>query len=102
MVEVQPDNVFESFAPADSVAVCGWVEDRGENLYYLWITSDFTVRLELTADQILHQIPGSKRPDGSSIVWIRRDARIARSQILLAGELRCDAPGEENLRVPKY
>jgi hypothetical protein len=113
-VDLRPDDVAQNVAGANTVTFVGYLSAGEGNVWYLW-NSWFQARLELSRNQILHQIPGDARSDGRSVIWVRSDARIAKCELgsarQFAGEFATseDEPEEDPhppvpfpKRYPKY
>jgi hypothetical protein len=102
MEGIEPDAVFAEVKPADAVTFNGWLESAGKNKFYLYTDRTLNLRYEITSDQIVHQIPGSQRPDGSSIVWVSSKAKIVRGEVGLAEDFAVKFDETFRRPPPKY
>lgn len=66
----------------------GWLGPNAaapdDTRFRLFTDAHFMTWLEIAADDLLHQIPGvgvkTEHPEGKSIIWVKREARITRCQ----------------------
>jgi len=111
--DLRPDDVARGVAGSAAVTLVGYLDVGEGDAWQLWNTY-FQARLELRRDQILYQMAGNDRPDGRSIIWVRRDARVAKCEFGTAADFAgefaeseeddgADRPEGPNLkRHPKY
>jgi len=87
MADLHPDDVAANvvrmvegeITPVDAVTLVGYLgTGEREGVVFLWDTW-FSRRLELTGDQILHRM--HRERDGRSVIWVKRDARIAKCEV---------------------
>ncbi len=62
-------------------------EPSAAGIHRLYIRPSFDAWVELPANDIVAQVPGSNQTGGESLVWVRRDATIARGATTSAIEL---------------
>jgi hypothetical protein len=80
MADLHPDPVPQHVRPAESVTFRGYLGEGEEGSYYLWARPSLLERLEFMAADILYRVDGSQSSDGTSTIWVRREARVVRSR----------------------
>ena len=62
------------------VTFIGWVKSEGEDTFCLVDDSYCETWVEIPKDKVVHQVPGSQRPndEGRSVVWVQADALVIR------------------------
>lgn len=103
----QPDGTI---VHEEAVTFRGWLgpgEGAGATNYRLYVSPWGERWLELRETDIVHQQPGSQSQDGSSILWVKAEARITSCRTDKAFEIAkkdIDDPDDPTVRarIPKY
>lgn len=81
---LKEDKVAKTIVPLTTVTLLGFLTKHSGTTYKLVTDPWCNEFVLLEANDIVEQIPGSERPDGRSVVWVKRGAQIVQHRYWIA------------------